>query len=338
MRSHTQLMALVFAGALGTLAACGPAEEDGAAVDETEDGTQQVTVGALPIYSTGALHLGLEQGIFAEEDLEIEVESVPNPAGAMAAMQGGEVQFAYTPAMPMLMALSEGIDLKVVAAADGYAANAYEEWAEAGKPPELSPDDTAVLVAEGSDISSPADLEGKVVAVPARKAQMEITIASSIEQDGGDPEQVEWIALSFQDMNAALAEGRVDAAGNVTPFIDQAVAEGAEIIDFPAIGLFLEGAVGLWVTSGTFAEQDPEAVERFERAIHRANGFANENLDAALEHASEVSQIPVEVLAEGKPPHWPTEVTEVEIERAADVMVDLGYLDELPDLDELIIR
>ncbi|MBA0126607.1 ABC transporter substrate-binding protein [Haloechinothrix sp. YIM 98757] len=339
MRTHKHLMVLAVAGAVGVLSACGPTEEEATEVDQAQDGTQQVTVGALPIYSTGALHLGIDQGFFADEGVEVDVQNVPNPAGAMAALQGGEVQFAYTPATPMLTALSEGIDLKVVAAADGYRDDAYETWVEAGQEPEDSPDDTAVLVGEGSDISSPADLEGKTVAVPARKAQMEVTIASSVTQDGGDPSAVEWIALSFQDMNSALKEGRVDAVGQVTPFIEQAVEQqGAQIIDFPAIGLFREGAVGLWVTSTEVAEQNPDAVEGFKNAINQSNGYANDNLDTALQQASDISQIPVDVLKKGKPPYWPTDVATAEIERAADVMVELGYLDEVPELEDLVVE
>ncbi|MGH3947548.1 MAG: ABC transporter substrate-binding protein [Pseudonocardiaceae bacterium] len=336
MRSRKPLVALLATVAVGVLAACGPSQSDVNSVGQGADGKQKVTVGALPISSTAALHLGKDKGFFAEAGLEVEVQSIPNPAGAMAALQGGQVQFAYTPSMPMLTAVSQGIDLKVVAAADGYPEGAYDEWVAEGRT--TSPDDTAVLVSKDSDIKRPRDLEGKVVAVPARKAQMEITIAAVVKQDGGDPSTIKWIALSFQDMIPALDAGRVDAIGEVTPFIEQAKSEGARVLSQPGIGAFREGAVGLWVSSAAFLEQNGDVAERFARAVHKANAYANEHLDEVYATASEITRIPVEVLQSGEPPYWPEGVEVTDLERPANIMVDLGYLNEVPTLDALIAR
>ncbi len=337
MRSRKRLVALLAAVTMGALTACGPSQSDATDVEQGAGGKQKITVAALPISSTAALHLGIDKGYFAEEGLEVSVQTIPNPAGAMAALQGDQAQFAYTPSMPMLTAVSEGIDLKAVAAADGYPENAYQEWVDSGK--KTAPaDDTAVLVGKDSPISSPRDLEGKVVAVPARKAQMEITIASAIKQDGGDPSTVKWIALSFQDMIPALQKGRVDAIGEVTPFIEQAKSQGARVISYPGIGTFKEGAVGLWVASSSFIEANPDVVASFRRAVHKANTYANENLDEAYAKATEITKIPVKILKAGDPPYWPDSVAVSDLRRAADVMVKLGYLNEVPELEPLVVQ
>lgn len=337
MRSRKHLVALLAAVTIGALTACGPSQSDANKVDQGSGGTQKITVGALPISSTAALHLGMDKGFFAEEGLEVSVQTIPNPAGAMAALQGDQVQFAYTPSMPMLTAVSQGIDLKTVAAADGYPENAYEEWVAGGQKTEPA-DDTAVLVGKDSDISSPRQLEGKVVAVPARKAQMEITVASAVKQDGGDPAKVKWIALSFQDMIPALQNGRVDAIGEVTPFIEQAKSKGARVITYPGIGTFKEGAVGLWVASSSFIDANQDLVSAFRRAVHKANTYANENLDEAYAKATEITKIPVEVLEAGDPPYWPDAVEVADLQRAADEMVKLGYLNEVPELEPLVVQ
>ncbi|MGH3519493.1 MAG: ABC transporter substrate-binding protein [Haloechinothrix sp.] len=336
MRSRTYLVALLATAAVGVLTACGPSQSDTGGAGQGADGKQAITVGALPISSTAALRLAIDKGYFADEGLEVTVASIPNPAGAMAALQGGQVQFAYTPSMPMLTAVSQGIDLKVAAAADGYPEGAYDEWVASGR--ESSPDDTGVLVAEDSDITRPRDLEGKVVAVPARKAQMEITIAAVVKQDGGDPSKIKWIALSFQDMIPALTGGRVDAIGEVTPFIEQAKSQGARVLSHPGLGAFREGAVGLWVTSAQFLEGNRDVARRFERAVHEANEYANEHLDEAYAKASEITKIPVDILEAGEPPYWPEGVDVADLERPAKMMVELGYLDQAPPLDELVAR
>lgn len=336
MRSRNNLVGLVAVVAVALLAGCGPSQSDVGKVSRNEGGKQQITVGALPISATAALELGIDKGYFADEGIEVDVQSIPNPAGAMAAMQGGQVQFAYTPSMPMLTAVSQGIKLKAVAAADGYPDGAYDEWEANGR--ETEPDDTALLVAGDSSIESPRDLEGKVVAVPARKAQLEITIASSVQRDGGDPSKVKWIALSFQDMIPALSSGRVDAVGEVTPFIEQAKSKGAKVLDYPGIGTFREGAVGLWAASSSFVEVNQDLVDRFRRAVHKANGYANEHLDEAYAKAAEVARIPADILKKGNPPYWPNDVKTADLERAAAVMTDLGYLAQAPSFDQMVVR
>ncbi|MQA07898.1 MAG: PhnD/SsuA/transferrin family substrate-binding protein [Pseudonocardiaceae bacterium] len=337
MRPRKALAVLLAAVTIGALTACGPSQSDANEVEQGAGGVQKVTVGALPISATAALQLGIEKGYFADEGLEITVQSIPNPPAAMAALQGGQVDFAYTPSMPMLTAVSQKIDLKAVAAADGYPENAYQEWVAGGQKTDPA-DDTAVLVSENSSISSTRDLEGKVVAVPARKTQLEITIASAIRQEGGDPSKVKWIALSFQDMIPALKSGRVDAIGEVTPFIEQARSEDARVISYPGIGTFQEGAVGLWVASSSFIDANPGLVAGFQRAVHKANGYANENLDEAYAKASETTKIPVKTLRAGDPPYWPDTVAVADLKRAAEVMVKLGYLKQAPPLEPLVVQ
>jgi NitT/TauT family transport system substrate-binding protein len=319
-----------------TLSACGPSQSDTQGGGVGADGRQKIVVGTLPIASSAALHLGIEKGFFADEGLDVSEQSIPNSAGAMAAVQGGQVQFAYTPSMPMFIALSQGIELKAVAAADGYPKGAYDQWIAAGRT--TNPDDTAVLVREDSDIKSPRDLEGKVVAVPSRRTQLEITTARAVEEDGGDPTKINWIALSFQDMIPTLEAGRVDAIAEVSPFVQQAKSQGARVLTYPGIGTFREGAVGLWIGASTFVEANPDVAKRFATAMNKANDYANSHIDEAYAKAAEVTKISVDILKSGARPYWPNVVEPGDLDRAAQAMKDLGYLNETPTTDSLVVR
>lgn len=334
-------MLLSLAGALVVLAlivtSCGG---DQAANESTKADSEKIkiTVATLPITSNAVIELGNRKGWFAEQNLEVEIQTIPNPPAVIAALQGGQVQFGYSPTMPLLNAVSEGIELRIAAPADGYPDGAWEEAKAEGGDAAAKFDDTAVLVPEGSDIESPADLVGKKVAVPARKAQLEVTVAKIVKEDGGDPDGIEWIALGFPEMQSALEAGRVHAIATVDPFTAKAQEAGATAIAYPGLATFQEGAVGVWMATQSFADENPEAIESFREVILKANKYANEHPDEILEIAAETTQTPMETLKASHLPYWPSEpVDPIVVDRAAQAMVDLGYLKEKPDSEQLVL-
>jgi NitT/TauT family transport system substrate-binding protein len=62
----------------------------------------------------------------------------------------------------------------------------------------------------------------------------EVTIRKVVQDAGGDPDSVEFVGLAFPDMAAAVANGDVDAAWVVEPFVTVATGQGARkvVADF----------------------------------------------------------------------------------------------------------
>jgi NitT/TauT family transport system substrate-binding protein len=333
----TAYACLAAVAALGlTAVACGDDDDTQASSGDGAAATTTIKVAALPITTSAVLQLAQEKGWFESEGLEVELETVTNPPAAVAAVQGNQAQIGYAPSIPILNAASQGVPVKVVAPADGTNPDAEQEIAEGASPSEY--DDTALLAAPGSGIEAPKDLAGRTVAVPARKAQMEVTIAKAVADDGGDPTKIRWIALGFPEMQAALTSKRVDAIGTVTPFTGQAEKKGAKAIAYPQLAMFPRGAVGLWFTSADFASENADAVESFRRVVEKANAYANDHLDEVRQLAVTTTQTPLEVLEAAADPYWPTEVTTDDLQRAADALVELGYLDSAPDVSDVIAR
>lgn len=325
---RTFLSAAAVASLSLSLAACGGSTtaESGQTQSGSAEGT--LTVGALGLASDASLRIAEDQGYLEDAGISgIEVKTVANPPAAIAAVQSGDIDVAYTPSVPFFNALNQGIDLTVVAAADGYPENALEMDAA-----EL--DDTGVYVAGGSEISSPADLEGRKVSVPARKAQMEVTISEAIRQDGGDPSTVQWMVLDPASALDSLENGRIDAAGLVSPFTEQAGAQGNTLLSSPGVAFFEEGAVGLWVAETAQVEQDPEKYEAFREAMVQAFEYGNENTDQAQEHAAEITGVDLETIREGATTYWPLEAEFEDISRANERMTELGYQPQNAPLTE----
>ncbi|SJM52919.1 ABC transporter substrate-binding protein [Gulosibacter sp. 10] len=295
-----------------------------------EGGLTTLKVATIGLTSDGSLLTGIEQGFFEEEGLQIETSIVANPPAGLAAAQSGQVDITYTPSIPLLNALSQGVPVQVIGAADGYPATAEA----IDDPAEF--DDTGLFASADSGIASVADLEGKTIAVPARNAQLEVVIANELEEAGIDPSTgVEWVVLDFTSAVQGLQNGTVDAAGLVSPFTIEAEEIGAVQISAPSISFFETGATGLWVSGASTIEGDREAIEAFQRAIVKSNEYATEHPEEAMQAGLDYTNSEL-AIDQVKVPVWPTEVLPENLETPNEKMVNLGFLPEPVDLDDVI--
>lgn len=321
-------LALAAATTVVALAGCSGATAPAASGDA--GATTTLKVATIGLLADGALQLGIEQGFFEEEGLEIETSLVANPPAGLAAAQSGQVDIAYAPSIPLLNAISQGVPLTVVQAADGYADGASEgsDLAEI--------DDTGLYASQASGITSVDKLAGKTIAVPARKAQLEVTISAALDDAGVDPAGVNWVVLDFTSAAAALASGTVDAAGLVSPFTTQAANAGGALLASPGVEFFEEGAVGLWTAGTSTVAGKADAIAAFQRAIAKSNAYANENPEEAVQAGIDVTESTITV-DEATVPYWPTEVREADLQRVNEKLVELGFLTTPVDLDGVIL-
>lgn len=287
-----------------------------------------VSVGLMGLNQDAAIAMGVEQGFFEEEGLDVSTTLIANPPAGIAAAQSGQLDITYTSTIAMLMAMAQGIDLTVVAAADGFPENIAE----------LDPikfDPSAILAAPGSGIERPADLEGRSVALPNRNGQIEVMIAYVVSSDGGDPSKIEWIVLDPASSIQALEAGRVDAAGLISPFTSSAMEAGAEFVSGTGAPFFGPGPVALYAAGSEFVEEQPEVAEAFSKALQRAHEYANDHEEEAQKVASELTNVDLEVIQSGVPVTWMTEgVVLSKLQRLNELLVERGFLTEEVQLDD----
>jgi len=326
--------ALALAAALaatGCSSGASAPESNEATTSEAPQELTTIKVATTPNIVMGALFLGIEQGIFEEEGLKVETTAVANPPAGIAAVQSGQVDFAYSPSIPLLNALSQSVPVRVVAPADGYESGAIDS-------PDLAQvDDTGFYAGAASGITELSQLEGRTIAVPARKAHLEVVITAALVDAGVDPDSVNWVALDYASAITSLGNGTIDAAGLASPFTFQAAEEGAHLLLSPSIEFFREGAVGVWTTGTSTADQKPEVIAAFQRAIVKANAYANENPELAIEAGLAAANSTL-TADQVNPPYWPTEMDIDDIERVNEKLVKLGFLPAKVDLDGLIIE
>ncbi|KAB1946780.1 ABC transporter substrate-binding protein [Brevibacterium linens] len=286
-------------------------------------------VSTIGLTSDGSLVTGMKKGFFAEEGIEIRTSLVKNPPAGLAAAQSGQVDVAYSPSISILTALGRHMPIGVVAGADGFGPEQ-----QAAADPE-SFDDTALFAAPDSGIESLTDLAGKTISVPARKAQLEVTVVDALREAGVDPESINWVVLDFTSATAALKQSQVDAAALVNPFTSKAKAEGANFLVAPSFNFFGPSAVGMW-TVGTETYRDkPETIDGFKRAIERSNAYANDHPEEATQAGIDYTKSGLS-LDEVTIPYWPEAISRQDLSRVNEKLVGLDILTEPVDLSSVL--
>lgn len=327
-RRPALLAALVASLSLG-LAACSsaetaPEEEPGTAAAPESDSPRAITIGALSISETAPLWAAVEEGIFTEHGLDVTVQPIQGGAQAMPALLNGDVDFSVGQPFGAMRASLQGLDVKIVA-------NYAESHAEGD-------DINSVVAGAGSDISSPADLAGKRVAVNSLGAAGDLTIMAAVEQDGGDPSTIEFVEVAFPDAQAQLESGNIDAAWVPEPFVSMVVgAGGARVVDpYQAV---LPGLPTLVVqTTGATVTDDPELVQAVRDAFTDAFAWAEENDDALRQSLVDEMSLPEEAAANLPLPGFTTQIDRDVLQSLADLAVEHEFFDSAPDLDALVVE
>lgn len=320
---------LLAAAAIVALAGCGTSaggEEptDAAGAETQGSGTATaITVGVIPIIDVAPIYLGVDQGFFADEGLDVTLETAQGGAAIVPAVVSGQYQFGFSNATSLLLATSSGLALQGVTAG---VSTTGEDGADFG----------AVVVPGDSDITSAADLAGKRVAVNTLNNINTTTINKAVDDAGGDASTIEYVELAFPDIPAAVASGDVDAGQVVEPFLTSAQDQGMKQVVSNYVATDPDLTISLYFTSDDYAAQDPEVVDAFARAMTTSLEYADSHPDEVRSTLGEYMKIDEAVAQAVTLPRWPSAIDEDSIALLADLAVHDGLLESAPDLGDLL--
>ncbi|MGW0855196.1 ABC transporter substrate-binding protein [Streptomyces sp. NPDC002690] len=301
------------------LAACG-SDEDKA----TEaGGTTTVKVGVIPIVDVAPIYLGIKQGFFKEEGLELKLETAQGGAAIVPGVMSDQYQFGFSNTVSLLLGGSKGLALQGVAAG-------VSSTGEKGK------DFGGVVVKSDSAIKSAADLAGKKIAVNTLQNINTITVNEAVRAAGGDPSGIEYVELAFPDIAPAVAKGDVDAGQLVEPFLTIAQGQGDRQVTSNYAETDPDLLVGMYFTSDKYAKQNPKVVTAFGAAMKKSMGYATEHPDDVRAILTEYTDIAADVQKNAVLPSWPTEIKTESLQKLADLMAEDGLADSAPDVKSLL--
>jgi NitT/TauT family transport system substrate-binding protein len=311
----------------GTVAGCsspsGPSGGGGGGQTLDPDNPVAITVGTLPAGDYAPLYIADAEGFFEEEGLDVTIETIAGGAVGVTQLVSGDLQFSSATWANVLAAVSQGLELQVV--------REGTDSSKAGI--------NGILVDETSGITSVADLKGKTVSVNTLQSATEVQVRDCFASEGLEPEDYELVEVPFPEVGAALTQGRIAAGLVPEPFITIGAEEGlVSILDASVCNEDQKNSPLVnWNTSTQFAEENPEVVAAFVRAMDKATALALDDPQVVVDILPTITTLTPELAAAIVQPSFVRDGTP-NLEGAQltmDLMVEWGLLEEpLDDLSQ----
>lgn len=324
MKKHFAAAAFVAVAALALTGCTDSAAEPSSAPSDDAGPAEMrdVRVAALPIAETGALWAAIDEGIFEDHGLNVEIIPAQGGAQAIPGLTNGDIDFAI--GQPFGPFRADLADLGVVIIGD------YADSLAEGK------DVNAVVALGDSGIEGPADLAGKRVSVNSLGAAGDVTIQAAVADAGGDPSTIEFVEVAFPDVQAQLEAGNIDAGWVPDPFMSIIVGAGGTMVVHPYQATIPGLTVLTNITLQSTLDEDPELIEAWSAAMSEALAWAADNEEAVRDAIATNREIPAEAAAGITLPTWNWEIDVDDLQQLADLAVEYGVLDAQPDLSRLV--
>ncbi|MDT2009775.1 ABC transporter substrate-binding protein [Rhodococcus opacus] len=290
--------------------------------DSRTDGLLDVTVGQLPIVDSVPFTFAVDKGFFREEGLNATPD-VTNAGAMITNLVNGSDQFALGETAIVVQAFDKGLPVRIIGGVT--------------KSTDIPAEDTGVvLVAKNSAVKTPADLNGKTVAVGALEGSGELSLRAALDKAGADSAGVKFLEMPLADMTDALSKGRVDAISTISPFDTAALAEGATRLMSPGAEAVPGGMQLTVATSATFEKEHPEAVQGFVRALNKGIEYAATHPDEVRAALPKISPIPAELIPAMRLPVFDATDPHAALRLWTGLMEQYTFVSGPVDIDELM--
>ena len=240
-----------------TLFAAAGCGQSPAAPQAEKDGVKTIRIAYLPI--THALPLFAAKELeTADSPVKIELIKYGSWPELMDALNTGKVDGASVLAELAVKAKEQGIDVK--AAALGHR------------------DGNALIVS--NDIQTPADLAGKVFAIPHKQSSHKLLLDQLLAQNGLSESDLTVVEMSPPEMPAALATKQIAGYCVAEPFGAKSVVLGNGHELLPAQELWPDSICCLLVFNGDFLAANHELAHKFVQQYKQAGSYLTEHPEA----------------------------------------------------------
>lgn len=222
----------------------------------------KLRVSILPIVDTAPLFAAKKEGYFKQEGIEVDTSRVVSGTAGIPGAVAGAYDIVYTNIVSVLLAKSQGIDLRIIASGS-----------QAGtKPP-----DTSGLIGRTADhIRSGKDLEGKTLAVNQRNNINWLFAVAWVKKTGGDISKVHIREVPFPQMIDAVKSKQVDVAHAIEPFLGNGLRDpNLTIVGWPFSTVLPGIRAAAWVAMDNTVRKRPEVIHKFVHALRKGAVWLN---------------------------------------------------------------
>lgn len=241
-----------------------PSPEPSPAAALTPRPWPRVRVGHLRSLADSGLYIGLAEGFFAEQRLDIVPQEATMAADLITALRQGRLDAATLPIdAEFFRALAAGLEVRIVAEATGA-------------PPGHGAGGLLVRPELVSRLRTPTDLRDLRIAVPARGHALEAELAALLRQGWLAPTDVRTEVVPTAELAARLAAGTLDAALVPEPDLTALQERGIGSIWRRSDQMLPGHMTAALVFSTRFSQQEAETARHFATAYLKALRLYND--------------------------------------------------------------
>ena len=310
---YARLAAIVaVAGIAGLTAGCGGS---GGGAEPDADDPVEITVGTLPAGDYAPLYLADQEGYFADEGLDVTIETIAGGAVGMTQLVSNELDFSAATWANTIAAGSQGLEVEVV-----------REGTDSNKE-----GINGILVSEDAGYSSAEDLKGTTLSVNTLQSATEVQIRDCLATAGLGPDDYELVEVPFPEVGAAVSQGRIAGGFVPEPFITIGAAEGLTSLFSPSTCNERQQELPLinWNTSKKYAEENPAVVAAFVQAMDKATQLAIDDPQTVIDILPTFTTLTPDIAEKITLPSFVEDGTpDIDgAERTMDLMVEYGLID-----------
>jgi NitT/TauT family transport system substrate-binding protein len=230
-------------------------------------------------------------GLFAAAGLSVSIQVIPSGAAVAAAILGGSLDIGLSSLFSVLTAHAHNIPLTLVAGAVIY-----------DKADQLT---TGLVVKTGAPFSHPADLGGKIIAVPALQSEIYVNIRCWVDAGGGHSETIQFTELNGPGIGPGLDAGRIDAAGVGLPLLSDLLDSGLyRTLGDPSQGIASRYLAAAWISTPGYAQKNAAAVRAFANALGKATAYSNAHPRETAPILAKYTGVDAATIAHGPRSHY----------------------------------
>jgi NitT/TauT family transport system substrate-binding protein len=250
--------------------------------------TQSVKIAHAPSLLFAPLYVAIEKGYFAEQGIEVMLETVTAGQDAMALAANSQLDAVVAGfSVALFNAVDRGLDIRVV--------GSMGTQPKQGRP-------TALMVRNdllgGGQVKEMSDLNGRKIAIAGGNGSTGAYLLATKLRDGGlTLNDVEIVNLAFADQVQAFKQGAIDAAIPPAPFTEQIRQDGSA--DYFG-GPFTPGSSSVGIIYGpTLLNERADVGKRLMAALVKGSRAIQGDAIKSDEHLaifSKYTRIPAETL------------------------------------------
>jgi NitT/TauT family transport system substrate-binding protein len=206
-------------------------------------------------------YYAVDVGFFAKHGLNVDFQLFSGGSAISQAVVSGTIDIGITTPIQIANAYEHGVPLTIIAP---------------GGQNRLKEPSGQLIVQKNSPIRTAKDLEGKTVALNARRTVSELALLVWMEKNGADPSKVKTIEMIFGEMGPAVERGTVDAGSSTEPALSASLKNNnVKVIAETYNAIAPEFLISAWFTTQDFAKKSPDVCKRFLACMLETAKWAN---------------------------------------------------------------